>query len=662
MNIARWLMLIGFIGVVSITTAQTPVLSPDNPIITAENASQMVQLAMIGRGNMMDIVYSPDGKLMAIGTTIGVWLYSNDNLTATPRLLTDTHLNGWARSIAFSPDGQYLVAGTGGEFPEGGDNAIFVWDVQRGEVLHRLEGHTEQVREVAYHPDGDIIVSVSSDDNLFFWDAQTGELINTFRQDDILSMTGVAYSPDGTTIATSHSRFYGDSFPDLMVRIRDAETGTILHTFEHHSFNVVFSPDGRYLLSGGDGMRIWDTETGAQLAEFNGSWVHNVAFSLDGDSFAYTLEGGIIQIYRTDDIALADDLQPTRVIETHSDSINDIVYHPNGRYIVSSETIPHSQVRLWDIQTGAFITTVDRFSSITNSASLNHDSTRLIFAEDWRIHQLDTASITSLQPMRNEDTLIMLPPEVFYQSPAWTTYSPDGQLIMAEQKDNTIVIWDVQQPSQSLTTIIRENDQLRRATFSPNSRWISAIDGDVMRMWDARTGDVIHTFDSDRQRVNTFAYRHDSAQIAFTARREGVSSSYNITIFIYDLDTFTEVERLTISDLPEPLIIVGTPDNQFIAWGWNDDFTTTLWSIPDGERLFTLNDVQLLDLAFSPSGEVIMTRVSNEIRLYHATTGDLLHMLGGHSDTVFPRWSDDGRYIVSTSNDGTIRIWGVPIE
>ncbi|MCL4255195.1 MAG: hypothetical protein KJ043_15645, partial [Anaerolineae bacterium] len=548
------------------------------------------------------------------------------------------------------------------EFPEGGDNAIFVWDVQRGEVLHRLEGHTEQVREVAYHPDGDIIVSVSSDDNLFFWDAQTGELINTFRQDDILSMTGVAYSPDGATIATSHSRFYGDSFPDLMVRIRDAETGAILHTFEHHSFNVVFSPDGRYLLSGGDGMRIWDTETGAQLAEFNGSWVHNVAFSLDGDSFAYTLEGGIIQIYRTDDIALADDLQPTRVIETHSDSINDIVYHPNGRYIVSSETIPHSQVRLWDIQTGAFITTVDRFSSITNSASLNHDSTRLIFAEDWRIHQLDTASITSLQPMRNEDTLIMLPPEVFYQSPAWTTYSPDGQLIMAEQKDNTIVIWDVQQPSQSLTTIIRENDQLRRATFSPNSRWISAIDGDVMRMWDARTGDVIHTFDSDRQRVSTFAYRHDSAQIAFTARREGVSSSYNITIFIYDLDTFTEVERLTISDLPEPLIIVGTPDNQFVAWGWNEDFTTTLWSIPDGEKLFTLNDVQLLDLAFSPSGEVIMMRASNEIRLYHATTGDVLHVLGGHSDTVFPRWSDDGRYIISTSNDGTIRIWGVPIE
>lgn len=661
MKITRWLVLIGFIGVVSITTAQTPALSPDNPVITAENASQMVQLAMIGRGNPMDIAYSPDGKLMAIGTTIGVWLYSSDNLSATPRLLTDSHLNGWARCIAFSPDGRHLVAGTGGEFPEKGDNTIFIWDVRSGKLLHRLEGHTEQVRGVAYHPSGAIIASVSSDDTLFFWDSQTGELIDTFRQDDILSMTGVAYSPDGTTIATSHSRFYGDPFGDLMVRIRDVETGAILHAFEHDSFNVVFSPDGRYLLSGGDGMRIWDTETGAQITEFNGSWVHNVAFSPDGASFAFT-EGGIIQIYRTDDIALADDLQPTRIIETHSDSINDIVYHPNGRYIISSETLPHSQVRLWDIQTGALIADIDRFSSITNSASLNHDSTRLIFAEDWRIHQLDTASITSLQPIRNEDTLIMLPPEVFYQSPAWTTYSPDGQLIMAEQMDKTIVVWDTQQPSQALTTIIRENTQLQRATFSPNSQWISAIDGNVVSIWDARTGDVIHTFDSDGQRVNTFAYRADSAQIAFTARPEGVSSSYNITIFIYDLDTFTEVERLTISDLPQPLIVVGTPDNQFIAWGWNDDFTTTLWSIPDGEKLFTLNAVRLLDLAFSPSGDIIMMRLYNQIHLYDAQTGGLLHVLGGHSDTVFPQWSYDGRYIVSASSDSTIRIWGVPID
>lgn len=57
-----------------------------------------------------------------------------------------------------------------------------------------------------------------------------------------------------------------------------------------------------------------------------------------------------------------------------------------------------------------------------------------------------------------------------------------------------------------------------------------------------------------------------------------------------------------------------------------------------------------------------MTRTFNEIRLYHAQTGDLLHVLDGHSDVVFPRWSDDGRSIISASNDSTIRIWGVPIE
>lgn len=73
------------------------------------------------------------------------------------------------RSVAFSPDGARIVSGSY-------DETIRIWDVETGkQLMQPLRGHSGNVWSVAFSPDGTKIVSSSRDYTIRVWDAQTGE-------------------------------------------------------------------------------------------------------------------------------------------------------------------------------------------------------------------------------------------------------------------------------------------------------------------------------------------------------------------------------------------------------------------------------------------------------------------------------------------------------
>ena len=72
-------------------------------------------------------------------------------------------------SVAFSPDRQHIVSGSG-------DNTIRVWNVRTGEIVAGpFTGHTAQVSSVTFSPDGQHIVSGSHDHTIRLWNVTTGE-------------------------------------------------------------------------------------------------------------------------------------------------------------------------------------------------------------------------------------------------------------------------------------------------------------------------------------------------------------------------------------------------------------------------------------------------------------------------------------------------------
>ena len=107
----------------------------------------------------------------------------------------------WVHSVAFCRNGKCVLSGSGGLFQNGQwvhgmDQTVRLWDVETGQELKRLEGHTDWVDAVAFLPDGRRALSGSLDRSLRLWDLETGKEIRRFEK-HAAGVFALAVSPDG---------------------------------------------------------------------------------------------------------------------------------------------------------------------------------------------------------------------------------------------------------------------------------------------------------------------------------------------------------------------------------------------------------------------------------------------------------------------------------
>jgi hypothetical protein len=99
------------------------------------------------------------------------------------------------RTVAFSPDGKRLVAGTW-------EGRLAVFDSISGQLVLTLQGHQKAINTVAYSPDGTLIASGSFDGSVSIWSAESGAHKYTLNR-DASSVWRVAFSPDSIHLATA---------------------------------------------------------------------------------------------------------------------------------------------------------------------------------------------------------------------------------------------------------------------------------------------------------------------------------------------------------------------------------------------------------------------------------------------------------------------------
>jgi WD40 repeat protein len=124
-----------------------------------------------------------------------------------------------------------------------------------------LHGHTAAVYDLAFTPDSRGLLSGSDDHTSRVWDVERGQCIH-FMQGYAVLLYDVAWSPDGTRLASAGS--------DTLVTLWDVEGLTPPRVLRGHSWivhGVAWSPDGRFLAScGEDGaIALWDLESGQSL-------------------------------------------------------------------------------------------------------------------------------------------------------------------------------------------------------------------------------------------------------------------------------------------------------------------------------------------------------------------------------------------------------------
>ena len=121
-------------------------------------------IARLGKGDIKEVTYSPDGRLLAVASALGiVWLYDAD--TGAEQAFLDGHTSS-VESVSFSPDGTTLVSGSR-------DDTVRLWDINTKSEIVKFTGHTGAVRGVSFSPDGTTIASGGEDTTVRLWDINT---------------------------------------------------------------------------------------------------------------------------------------------------------------------------------------------------------------------------------------------------------------------------------------------------------------------------------------------------------------------------------------------------------------------------------------------------------------------------------------------------------
>jgi WD40 repeat protein len=145
----------------------------------------------------LSMAVSEDDALLAVGHRSGlirIWSLGDEGLTAEPLMTLQQGAAVW--TLAFGPDD--LLAAGGAPLEDG--TTTRVWDLSTGEVDADLPALQDEVRAVAFSPDGELLVTGSKDQTVLFWDVSnlTGQPVVVQVAEWVRS---IAWSPDGGIVA-----------------------------------------------------------------------------------------------------------------------------------------------------------------------------------------------------------------------------------------------------------------------------------------------------------------------------------------------------------------------------------------------------------------------------------------------------------------------------
>jgi len=193
-------------------------------------------------GDVYCVTVSPSGSHFASGghdEKVIIWSEPGEGGKWAKVQVLEDH-TGLILAVCFSPDGKQLA--TGSE-----DKLINLYSFNEGNAIlaHTLEGHTGWVRSLSFSPYCKLLCSGSWDKSINFWNPADGSLVKSIDQAHTYTVRSVSYSPNGRVLVSA------GGYPDKTMKIWDAETFELKHTFEQEfdTNQLTITADSNFIVS-----------------------------------------------------------------------------------------------------------------------------------------------------------------------------------------------------------------------------------------------------------------------------------------------------------------------------------------------------------------------------------------------------------------------------
>jgi WD40 repeat protein len=642
--------------------------------------------------------------LLLLAAGLVPWLPADDSPPAGLVATLKGHTEA-VYAIAFTPDGKYVVTGSG-------DRSLKVWETAGAKEFKTFAGpagHQNLVLSVSISPDGSLIASGSSDNTARVWDFPRTSPLRDIAKSE--GATALAVSPDGTKLAGGGK--------DGGVRIWNIADGKELLNLAGHAgpvTGVAFSPNGQLLVSSGSDrtLRFWDPAKGQAVAAFgaHAGSAASVVFHPNANLAASAGADGVLKYWNLPPVP------PRSLAAPHADAVACMALSADGGTVVSGGA--DKVVRLSSLANGQAVRNLEGAQAAVQSvaaggplvAAGTADRRLLVWqAQDGKLmanvpaHGGAGATSLAFNPAAPQlataggDGLLKLwtlppVPEQALTHPdsvlAAAAFA-DGKRLVTGGADKVVRTWNLAAPQQPERQFSGHAAAVRAVAIGPGGQALaSAGDDETIRFWNPANGQQTAILGAHAGPVVGLAY-HPSGQV-LSASADGSLKLWQAPAAAAKL--FAHPGEVTSAVL--------SPDGARLLTGCGDR-QVRLWNLASGqvERPFAGPALGVLAVAFNPAGTQIAAGSADKtvrvwdaanvkeikafplpaavhsvaftpdakmvaagladggIRLLDLMTGKEAKTLAGHTGIVHALGFTPKGDLVSASADKTVRVWSV---
>lgn len=358
----------------------------DRATITTDNVLSLDMEIRLGRGSAEAIAYTPDGKTILVGGTLGIWKYSATSLDTQqePELLD---FNDGVEAFTLMPDGTTLAV-----LLSNADGIAF-YDLATGDSISVYEPEASYQYQLTASTDGNLLAISNGSGGLEVYDMAAQTALTT-ADTSLDTDVPILFTEDGTQIIAAGSNYD--------VYMWDLEAGGEPVTLDGHTSGVeamAISPDGSLLVTGStdDTIIVWSMADGSLVEtidlseeDYSTRDTFAVAFTPDGSGII-TGHGGLMRVWDAESLTVSSEISIVG-----EGQVRDIVFSPDGSQFIIRSSEATNAVQLYNAD-GSFVASTNYHNSELEALAFSPDSAVLaINDDDGYLYMWDTASAQEL--------------------------------------------------------------------------------------------------------------------------------------------------------------------------------------------------------------------------------------------------------------------------